>query len=224
VGRHLSDYLLARGDSVFGLDQVSPILRKSSESVTHLRENICEKADVERTLRLSQPDIVYHLAGITKSKEAKDLLGIKPTVFVASSSAVYGIVSARKKITESCRVRPVTHYGTSKAAEEIVAEHGFLACGLTTVCARTFNLIGPGQPSSFACFDFAYQIALAETSQRRRAVLTGNLNAKRDFVDVRDAVRAYALIADHGKPRVIYNVCSGTSIGIGECLRLLLGQ
>jgi GDP-4-dehydro-6-deoxy-D-mannose reductase len=241
VGKHLVDDLVAKGENIFGVDQTSLGPHAIAKGVTYLQGNLCKTPDIERALMLSQPDIVFHLAGVTKCKEVQDFyyanvvgtasllaaaqrLGMKPTIFVASSSAVYGAASLREPITERCRTRPITHYGASKAAEELVARHGFLAYGLPTVCARTFNLIGPYQSSSFACSDFAYQIALAEINQSKRTVETGNLSTRRDFVDVRDAVSAYDLIANRGKPGVVYNVCSGRSIAIGECLRTLLGM
>jgi GDP-4-dehydro-6-deoxy-D-mannose reductase len=75
-----------------------------------------------------------------------------------------------------------------------------------------------------ACSAFARQIALAERSGKPSVISTGNLDAKRDFVDVRDAARAYELIATKGEPGEMYNVCSGRAVSIGECLEILLKQ
>jgi GDP-4-dehydro-6-deoxy-D-mannose reductase len=241
VGRHLADHLLAKGYIVFGFDHVPPSAQRSSRDVTYMQGDLSDVSCMKEVLESSQPDIVFHLAGVTKSNRVQELYsvnvtgtavlleavkthGIEPSIVVASSSAVYGTTPGRVPITERHVVRPVTHYGTSKAAQELVAHHAFLVQGLPIMCTRTFNLIGPGQPATFACSDFAHQIALAEMNKGKRAVETGNLNTRRDFIDVRDAVRAYDLLAERGKPGLNYNVCSGRSTSIGECLRILLGM
>lgn len=96
--------------------------------------------------------------------------------------------------------------------------------GLHVICVRMFNLLGPGLSVGMACSSFACQIALAEKSGKPAVIKTGNLDAKRDFVDVRDAVRAYELIAKKGKPGEAYNVASGRTVAIGKCLDILLKQ
>jgi GDP-4-dehydro-6-deoxy-D-mannose reductase len=89
---------------------------------------------------------------------------------------------------------------------------------------RTFNLIGPGQPPNLACSSFARQIALAEHQDKIGVIKTGDLSAQRDFVDIRDAVRAYELVSTHGIAGEAYNVCSGKGASIQHCLDLLLGM
>jgi GDP-4-dehydro-6-deoxy-D-mannose reductase len=96
--------------------------------------------------------------------------------------------------------------------------------GLPVMCVRTFNLLGPGLSPEMASSSFARQIALAEAIGRPAVISTGSLDAKRDFVDVRDAVRAYELIARKGKPGEVYNVCSGRTVAVSECLSILLKQ
>jgi GDP-4-dehydro-6-deoxy-D-mannose reductase len=86
-----------------------------------------------------------------------------------------------------------------------------------------FNLLGPGQSPDLACSAFARQIALAEITEQTE-IVTGSLDAKRDFVDVRDAVRAFALLAAKGEAGETYNVCSGNAVAIQQCLSEMMSQ
>jgi GDP-4-dehydro-6-deoxy-D-mannose reductase len=142
---------------------------------------------------------------------------IRPVVVVASSSAVYGHKSGEKPISERADIHPVTHYAVSKIAQEMAALRYFNSYGLPVMILRMFNLLGPGQSVGLACSSFAHQIAMAEM-RGDTELSTGNLDAQRDFVDVRDAVRAFALTAEKGAPGQVYNVCSGRAVKIQTCL------
>jgi GDP-4-dehydro-6-deoxy-D-mannose reductase len=121
-------------------------------------------------------------------------------------------------------MRPQTHYALSKAAQELAALRYYHAYEVPVICIRTFNLLGPGLSPQLACSSFAQQIALAERSGNPAVISTGELHTRRDFVDVRDAVRAYTMIAEQGEPGEVYNVCSGHAVAISECLNILLKQ
>lgn len=235
VGSHLARQLLQKGWQVSGYDICPP--RFECEFFSG---DLSDAKAIESAVKKSAPDVVFHLAGILKSDsyeafykahvfgtislmEAILKTGLSPTVIVASSSAVYGS-GGRKLITEKMDLKPQTHYALSKAAQEMVALRYFHVHGLRTIGVRTFNLLGPGLSPEMACSAFARQIALAENSGKSSVITTGNLDAKRDFVDVRDAVRAYELIARKGKPGEMYNVCSGRAVSVGECLSILLKQ
>ena len=97
------------------------------------------------------------------------------------------------------------------------------ARGLHVVVARAFNHTGPGQEPTFVCSDFARQIARIETSRERAVLRVGDLTARRDFLDVRDVVRAYVLLLEKGDAGEVYNVCSGKAWSIGEILEILRG-
>lgn len=235
VGFHLASHLMEKGWQVSGYDLHPPRVECDFYS-GDLSDETMLKTAVEK----SKPDVVFHLAGMLKSGFYEELYkvhvfgtvslldvivnsGLSPTVVIASSSAVYGS-GGRKPITEKTDLNPQTHYALSKAAQEMVALRYFQVHGLNVVCARTFNLLGPGLSAEMACSAFARQIALAEQSGKPSVISTGSLDAKRDFVDVRDSVRGYELIAKKGKPGEIYNVCSGRAVSIGECLSILLKQ
>src|SRR5262249_44329497 len=90
--------------------------------------------------------------------------------------------------------------------------------------ARAFNHLGPRQDPHFAASGFARRIADIEAGRWEAEIAVGNLNARRDLTDVRDTVRAYQLILEHGESGRAYNVCSGRAISIGDLLDLLLAR
>lgn len=235
VGSHLAFHLLQKKWQVTGYD-----IRPPRFECEFFSGDLSDVKAIESVVKTVAPDVVFHLAGILKSDSYEELYkahgfgtislmdailktGLSPIVIVASSSAVYGS-GGRKLITEKTDLKPQTHYALSKATQEMVALRYFHVHGLWVIGVRTFNLLGPGLSPEMACSAFARQIALAEKSGMPSIISTGNLDAKRDFVDVRDAVRAYELIARKGKPGEIYNVCSGRAVSIAECLSILVRQ
>jgi GDP-4-dehydro-6-deoxy-D-mannose reductase len=236
VGTHLSRYLLAQGWYVAGQD-----LKITSSASHHYQTDLHDRMALRQALVETNPDVVFHLAGILRSEQSEQYYrahvegtvtlldtivesGLRPKVLIASSSAVYGPGQGSRPITEGFKLRPVTQYAASKVAQEVVAIRYLDAVGLPVTCVRSFNLLGPGLSSQMACSAFAWQIAQAEKMGNPASILTGNLNAQRDFVDVRDAVRAYALVAQKGQPGHAYNVASGRAIAIRACLEFMQGQ
>jgi GDP-4-dehydro-6-deoxy-D-mannose reductase len=241
TGAHLARYLLVQNEQVFGFDQQPiPASAAWAAGIPVHTGDIRDQTTLRQVLADTRPDTIYHLVGLLKSTDAQALyevnvlgtvsllesaveLGIAPNVLITSSSAVYGPGPEDRPITERCKPRPFTHYAASKVAQETVAFRYVSAHKLPVVCTRAFNLIGPGQPPTLACSAFARQIALAEQVREAGSINTGNLSAQRDFVDVRDAVRAYELLARRGRPGEVYNVCSGQPVAIEQCLAELLG-
>lgn len=233
VGRHLREEILREGWKVYGFD-----IRPAGENV--FVGDLSDRAALTRAVADCQPDAVFHLAGIIKSNDSEmyyksNLFGTlnlldavmqmekRPKVILASSSAVYGLTKGLPPITERSPLHPVTEYAVSKVAQETAALRYHYAFGLDVIIIRMFNLLGPGQSPDLACSAFARQIALAEISEQTE-IVTGNLDAKRDFVDVRDAVRAFALLAEKGKAGQTYNVCSGNAVAIEQCLSEMMSQ
>ncbi|HRQ21862.1 MAG TPA: GDP-mannose 4,6-dehydratase [Anaerolineales bacterium] len=233
VGRHLREELLREGWDVFGFD-----IRAAGDNV--VVGDLSDRALLSQVMLDCQPDAVFHLAGIIKSPNPQtyytsNLFGTlnlldavlqmekRPKIILASSSAVYGLTKSARPITERSPLRPVTEYAVSKMAQETAALRYHYAFGLDVVIVRMFNLLGPGQSPDLACSAFARQIALAEISEQNE-IVTGNLDAKRDFVDVRDAVRAFALLAEKGEAGQTYNVCSGRAVAIQGCLQEMMSQ
>lgn len=235
VGNHLSTHLLKLGWQVSGFDKRAV----ASESNIFIGD-IADGNVFQSVLSECKPDVIFHLAGLIKSTRPEMLYhanllstvtlfesvletGQHPVVIVASSSAVYGSGFGGRPITEKFRPRPATHYGVSKLTQETATLRYFDTFQLPVMIVRMFNLLGPGQSPDLACSAFARQIALAEVSGDHK-IVTGDLSAYRDFVDVRDTVRAFALLAEKGKSGQIYNVCSGRAVLMRKCLDVILSM
>jgi GDP-4-dehydro-6-deoxy-D-mannose reductase len=212
--------------------------------VLHL--DLRDAEEVCRVVRSTRPDVIFHLAGRTSDAasfaapeetmavnvlgtlhvlEAARTLEEGCRVLVAGSSAVYGRVEeAELPIREECRHRPLSPYGSSKAAQDLLARQYFESYGLDVVRAIPFNTTGPGQGTEAALPAFAQQIVEVERGRRPPIMEVGDLSARRDLLDVRDAVRALLLLAEYGASGEAYNICSGRTWAIGELLARLLEQ
>lgn len=236
IGMCLIDHIQSLGWDVIGYD-----IRPSAKSHFPAYQGDLHDGDqLRHILNKFKPDVIFHLAGILKSEEPRaffetNLMGtlslfeaivasdLRPRVLNASSSAVYGLTRGLHPITERAVLHPVTEYAVSKVAQEMAGLRYYHAFGLPVIVLRMFNLLGPGQSPNLACSAFARQIALAEVTGQTE-IVTGNLDASRDFVDVRDAVRALTLLAEKGHAREIYNVCSGRAVTIRTCLYEMMSQ
>jgi GDP-4-dehydro-6-deoxy-D-mannose reductase len=127
-------------------------------------------------------------------------------------------------VSETTPTNPVTPYGISKLTAAQLALRYHAAYGLPIIHVRPFNHIGPGQREGFVTSDFAKQIVEAELTGRENVISVGNLDAIRDFTDVRDIVIAYYLIALKGRPGEIYNVCKGEGMKISKILDIMLSK
>ena len=188
-----------------------------------------------------KPTAVYHCAGAAHVGKAWDqaettfainvrgthhLLdalsrtGVESRVLIPSSALVYA--SADRALREDDSLLPSSPYGLSKLAQEMLAPHA--GRGVTVVVARAFNHFGPRQDPFFAAAGFARRIADIERGKWEPEIAVGNLDARRDLTDVRDTVRAYRLMLEHGKPGDVFNVCSGVAIEIRELLDRLIAR
>lgn len=157
-----------------------------------------------------------------------------PRVLVVGSAEVYGVVQPDElPVAESRALRPASPYAASKAAAEMVALQAYYGNALPVMVARSFNHIGPGQSDGFVVSAIAKRVVQARRASAgaagsvgspgaAMAVSVGNLSPRRDFTDVRDVVRAYRSIIVAGVPGAVYNVCTGSSISVGEVARLLV--
>jgi GDP-4-dehydro-6-deoxy-D-mannose reductase len=231
VGGHLVPYLRALGDEVVTIDRTGepPV-------------DVTDTHRVRDVLRSARPDAVYHLAGLSHVGESWDApetvfrvnaegtlsvlracadAGVE-RVLVAGSADEYGVVGLHDlPITEEAPVRPITPYGASKGAADVLALQAFLGDGLGTLRVRAFNHTGPGQSSTMLVPGLAARIAAAER-EGQRAIRVGSLDAVRDLTDVRDVVRAYRLLVEHGTPGDAYNVCSGRAVSVRDIADAML--
>ena len=236
-GRHLMSHLLQAGYGVSGLDCTDGIYL----GITIHKVDVNDIAAVQAVLEMVQPDVVLHLAALTNPRRdyqelhRVNVLGTltllsavhqvcpAATVVVTSSGAVYGRgPGGTLPIKEDEPLRPANLYAVTKIAQEMVAYQQFAEYGLHVIRTRAFNLTGPGESASFVTSALARQIARIETGRQDPTLNVGNLNAIRDFTDVRDAVRAYRLLAEQGEPGAVYNVCSRQGTRIGQLLDDLL--
>jgi GDP-4-dehydro-6-deoxy-D-mannose reductase len=146
-------------------------------------------------------------------------------VIVVGSSEEYGAVAAEDlPVDEDTPLRPMNPYAVSKIGQDMLGLQYHLSHGLDTVRVRPFNHIGPRQALGFVTSDFASQVARIEAGQQEPTMRVGNLEAERDFTDVRDVVRAYHLLALHGASGEVYNIGSGESHAIREVLEVFLRE
>ena len=136
-------------------------------------------------------------------------------MLVVGSADAYGAVpEAAQPIVESVPLRPLSAYGASKAAADLLAGQWADGMGLDVVRVRPFNHTGPGQDARFVCADFARQLVAVARGTRPPRIEVGDLEPVRDFSDVRDVVAAYVAAAERGAPGAVYNVCSGVGRSI----------
>jgi GDP-4-dehydro-6-deoxy-D-mannose reductase len=193
-----------------------------------------------------QPGWVFHLAALSSPAASWDdpggtiatnaemeanllssLIAIDPMprVVIVGSGDEYGHPPGRaRRLSEDAPLQPITPYGVSKVAQDLLGLQYFLSHGLPVIRVRPFNHAGPRQSADFAIASFAQQIARIERGSQPPFVKVGNLEARRDFTDVRDIARAYLLAIEKGKPGEVYNIGSGKAPRLREILDLLLKQ
>lgn len=193
----------------------------------------------------SKPDYIFHLAaqsfvpmswraptdtmetnliGTIHLFEAVRKLKISPKIQFAGSSEEYGFVYPDElPIKEENPLRPLSPYGVSKLAADKLSYQYCISYGLHIVVTRGFNHIGPRRGDVFVTSNFAKQIAEIEKG-KEPVIHVGNLEASRDFTDVRDMVRAYLLALEKCQPAEPYNICSGKTIRIKDVLDMLLSM
>lgn len=218
-----------------------------SAVVDKMKYEIVDLTDYEMVkdlLDAIHPDAVFHLAaqpsvalswedpwstyrvnllGQVNLMEGLVRLGLEASVHIAGSSEEYGKVSSeRMPLAEEAPVNPCSHYAVSKVAQETLGLMYYQAYGWRVLVTRGFNQVGPGQSPDFVVASFARQIALIEAGCCEPVLKVGNLEAKRDFTDVRDTVRAYRMVMEKGRPGATYNVCCGEARAISQLLEILL--
>src|SRR5262249_13619955 len=140
---------------------------------------------------------------------------------LVSSGVCYGNPAPEQvPVREDCPLRPNNPYAASKAAADLLGIQHYLAHGTDVIIVRPFNHAGPRQSARYVLAGLALQVAEIE-SDKRECLEIGNLDVVRDFTDVRDVVRAYRLLAQHGQPGETYNLGSGRGVRIADALEQL---
>ena len=245
VGGHLAEHLLASGGwELCGLARQAP---GSLPQLADIQMVVADLGQLDQTiaaLERAQPDVIFHLAAqsnVPRSFEdpaatlttnvlaqlhlfqAVVRLRQNPLLLIIGSNEIYGHVEPEElPVTEETPLRPVNPYAVSKATQDLLAYQYHASHQLRTIRLRPFNHIGPRQSEQFVVSSFAAQIARIESGQQPPVIRVGNLAAERDFTDVRDMVRAYALAARHSQVPLAYNIGSGRSVSIRWLLDTLL--
>lgn len=240
AGQHLVHYLRAATDWELWALGRSPL-----PGVASVQADLLDRDAVTRAVAQVRPHYVFHLAAQSFVPASFDdpaatlntnIIGqlhllqaiaaaeIDPLVLVVSSTEIYGAVQPHEiPVNEDTPLRPANPYAVSKAAQDLLAGQWFYSQKMRIVRVRPFNHIGPGQKAQFVAPAFARQIARIERGLQAPVVLVGNLEARRDFTDVRDVVRAYHLAITHGKPGAVYNIGSGEAVAVQTILDTLIG-
>lgn len=250
AGSHLVDYLLPQEDyEIFGIQR----WRSRTENIEHFADKItlleCDLRDATNTFEIIakiKPDWIFHLAAqsfvptswvaptesLTTNVlaqvnifEAVRRLGLRTRIQLACSSEEYGMVYPDEvPIRETNPLRPLSPYAVSKVAQDMLGYQYWMSWKVDSVRTRGFNHEGPRRGPVFVASDFAKQIADIEKGLKKPVLSVGNLEAQRDFTDVRDMVRAYVLALEKCEPGEVYNICSGKAWTIQKVLDYLLGM
>jgi len=247
VAAHLVEFL--RGErpdaAVFGTARPqTSIARGPTVDITSVEADLNDPAAAERVIDEVAPDRIVHLAGqssvhrswiepgatlrinvlgLVNLLDAVRRRGLRPDVLVVGSAEEYGMVDPSEiPLRETAPLRPSSPYAVSKVAQAQMARLYGPAGGMKVVLSRTFPHTGPGRGETFAESSFARQIAEIEAGLRPPVLSVGNLEAVRDYTDVRDVVRSYWALLEKGRGGEAYNVCSGRGRRIQEMLDMLL--
>lgn len=240
VGKYLSKYLLERGYTVYGTVIEDDV---NIDNIKIFRMDLLNKKEVEETIKSINPDHIYHLAGqssvalswknptLTIDVNVNGTINlldavrennIDTKVLIIGSSDEYGVIRPEKcPIKEEHMLNPASPYAISKMTQEQIAKLYINSYKMNLIMVRAFNHIGPMQSKNFVVSDFASKIAEIEKGAEP-VIRVGNLEAYRDFTDVRDIVRGYAMLMENGKCGETYNIGSGNPYKIQDILEILL--
>ncbi|MEP7027110.1 MAG: GDP-mannose 4,6-dehydratase [Candidatus Eisenbacteria bacterium] len=215
----------AAWDVAQGPEGGAQALAWGADAIVHL----AGQASAARSFEDPEATFAANARGTLALLEAARRARFAGPVLVVSSSEVYGRLEPGRPAREDDTIAPVSPYGASKAAAEALAQAYARGYGLRVVIARSFSHTGPGQGPAFALASWARQIAAAEAQQARGGkgpfrLAVGNLSPVRDYSDVRDVVRAYLVLLEHGAGATAYNVASGRGVALGDALALLTAR
>ena len=238
VGSYLVEYLIKSypKSKIYGLirnraDQHNLLQIKSKLKL--IEADLLDTKKIDQTIKSVKPDWVFHLAAQMSSRFMKEadeqmldinIIGAlnllkavknnapKAKFLFISSAAVYGNPPGHCfPLKESCPAAPIDIYGSSKVCAEILCQQYCKIFGLPVLIARTFNILAPTRAQNYLEKNFIPQIKSIKFCKAPPIINTGDLTSERDFLDIRDIIRAYVALIQRGRPGEIYNVCSGTA-------------
>tara|TARA_R110001583_G_scaffold192851_1_gene359993 strand:+ start:974 stop:1930 length:957 start_codon:yes stop_codon:yes gene_type:complete len=251
VGSHMADYILKNtNDHIFGFKR----WMEDTKNIDHLVDNprvtlysgdLVDYASVDRAVRLSNPDKVFHFAaqsfpessfknpiitlhtnvlGTTHLFESIKTNKLNPTIISVSTSEVYGMPKEDElPIKETNPIRAANPYSISKVGHDLMSQYYYNAYGMKIITTRMFSHEGARRGKEFALSSFAYQIAKGEKSGNY-VVKHGNLDSVRTYNHIDDAIEAYWLCSDSDKYGEIYNIGGDETCTVGEALDILISK
>ncbi len=247
AGRHLTALLLKTTHwTLIGVSRTTQGDRPSPR-VLWWKVDLRDADATTRLLRYERPDIIIHLAAQSHVPTAwkqpwetfeanvraqlnlfEGVIAAKlsPRFLIVSSNEVYGRPASEHDLPfrETRLLQPTNPYAVSKATQELMSLQYHISHGYDVVIARPFNHFGPGQDTRFVASDFARQIVEIELGKREPVMHLGNMQAERDFTDVRDIVQAYLALIQRADGGRAYNVCSGKPRSIQSLLDTMLSM
>jgi len=246
AGSHLAEYLLRKNceltliarpeESLRGVENLLPKVRLE-------RIDLRDFARMRQVLGEVRPERIYHLAAFSSvidsfqnPRECYEInfggtlnlleswrdQGFEARLLLVSSSDVYGhSTEADLPLREQSALCPANPYAGSKVAAEFLAVQFGLSYGLPVVRVRPFHHTGPRQSPAFVCSNLARQVAEIACGLRPPVISVGNPEVERDFSDVRDIVRGYALLIEQGRTGEVYQLCSGRAVAIRVLIQWL---
>lgn len=249
VGSHMAELLLKEGFEVYGLTRPRSKMDHLDGVINqlHLEDaDLLDSHSLYTTLSKIKPDYIFHLAaqsfvptswispsvtldvnivGSANLFEAVRQAGIDPAIQIACSSEEYGLVHENElPIKETNPLRPLSPYAVSKLAMDFLGYQYHQSYGVRIFRTRGFNHTGPRRGDTFAESNFAKQVAMIEKGKQDPIIHVGNLEAKRDYTDVRDMVRGYLMAVDKCEPGEVYNICTGHAERVGDVLDMFIAM
>lgn len=250
AGSFLAEHLVSIGEYEVSGTFISEGSLKNVASIKDkldlVKVDLTQKDAVESLIQQKKPDMVFHLAAMASvGASFKDPVAtfhnnvdseifllealrneglINTRTMIISSAEVYGYVQPENlPLSEEAPLRPANPYAVTKIAQDFLGLQYALSYKMPVIRIRPFNHVGPRQALGFVVSDFAKQIVDIEKGKQEPVVKVGNLEAKRDFTDVRDMVKAYTLLMEKGEAGEVYNIGSGVSHKIQDILDMLIG-
>lgn len=245
MGRHFLDYLEDNRIKceILGID-LDPMVPHRKFRYVDMRSecvDLLDQNDIERIIFDFQPRYILHLASFSSVAfswknptisfknnvniflnllEVIRKYGLNTRILSIGSSEEYGNVAPEETpLTEMSPLRPLSPYAVARVAQEMLSKLYADSFGIDIVITRSFNHIGPGQRDVFVVASFIRRILEAKLSgEDKMTMKTGDLQIVRDFLDVRDVVKAYYLLLKKGHKGEVYNICSGIPTQLSEII------
>ena len=246
VSQHFLDLLNKEepGSVVLGIDKNTAHIDFSAYnnlSISFENTDLLDRTAVENILDSFEPEYILHLASVSSVAQSWQtpldsfvnntniflnlveqirLKNSKCRILSVGSSEEFGEVTENElPLTEEHPLKPASPYAVARVSQEMLSKIYADGFSLDIIMTRSFNHIGPGQKEVFVISSFAKQLVqLAKENAGNNTITTGNLSVIRDFVDVRDIVRAYYLLLKNGRRGEVYNICSGKGIVLKEII------